>query len=203
MNLAGTDVILGLDPAYGMRKHPGVAVVSNERLIAAAAVVIPSSIARDHDLGSRVHKIADFVVAWFRHFVPYPHPFFGGSDKPKSLTLVWEWPQVYGVGKSRVDPNDLPPLAALGNAVARDMRPDVIVTPKPREWQAGTSKNVDGPAWDCTRGAKLRTRLMPEELALIPESHDAIDAVCLALHPTSRALAVQRRVYPGASPRRG
>lgn len=193
------DITLGLDPAYGIRKHPGVAVLRDGVLIAAAALELPWKYYRDLDLGARVDAIAISTVAWFRNFVPVAHPFFQGSDKPNRLTLVWEWPQVYGVGKSRVDPNDLPPLAALGSAVTRDLRPDVIITPKPREWQAGTSKNTEGPAWDCSRGSKLRARLTPEELALIPDSHDAIDAVCLALHATPRALAIPRRVFPGAT----
>lgn len=180
-------VSLGLDPAYGKNKRPGVAVAVDGRLTAVSSIRVPGRVAEEHDLGARVNVIADLVVAWF---VDKYTILRGAGD---TLELVYEWPQIYGVGTSRVDPNDLPPLAALGAAVARDLRPTSIVTPKPREWQGGTSKNLDEPK-NSSRYKRIAAIITPAELELIPDDHDAIDAACLALHVTPSALALPRRV---------
>lgn len=184
------EVSLGLDPAYGKGKHPGVAAAIDGILVAAEAIKVPRRLGDELDLGARVHAYADLVSLWFRMLMErrWIQPACG--DK---VTLVYEWPQVYGVGHSRGDPNDLPPLAALGAAVARDLKPNRIVTPKPREWQGGTSKNLDAPK-DSSRYKRIAAIITPAELALIPDDHDAIDAACLALHVTPSALARPRRV---------
>ncbi len=183
-----SELSLGLDPAYGKGKRPGVAVALDGRLLLADGLEVPGKVT-DLELGARVDKIAEMVACWFTLWaIPRIERHAGDT-----LTLVYEWPQVYGVGTSRGDPNDLPPLAALGAAVARELRPNRIVTPKPREWQGGTSKNLAEPK-NSSRFKRLAALIPPAELELIPDDHDAIDAACLALHVTPAALALPRRV---------
>lgn len=183
-----SELSLGLDPAYGKGKHPGVAVALDGRLLLAQGIKVPGKVT-ELELGARVDAIAELVVNWFRLYA-LPRIDRHAGD---TLTLVYEWPQIYGVGVSRVDPNDLPPLAALGAAVARDLRPNRIVTPLPREWQGGTSKNLKEPR-DSSRYKRIAAIIPASELIVIPDDHDAIDAACLALHVTPSALALPRRV---------
>lgn len=186
------ELSLGLDPAYGKGKRPGVAAVLDGRLIAVDSIKVPGKVSAEPDLGARIDAIAELVGTWFRMIAVEGRVRRACGDR---ITLVYEWPQIYGVGSSKGDPNDLPGLAALGAAVARELRPNRVVTPKPREWQGGTSKNLDAPK-DSSRYKRLAAILKdrPGELALIPDDHDAIDAVGLAFHVTPSALALPRRV---------
>ncbi len=186
--------IIGLDPALN---SCGLAIVRDGELVAAVRMISDAKLIR-LPIGARCDEVAARLVHWLNG---------AWVHVDRDVTLVYEWPQIYSVGKSKGDPNDLLALAAIGAAVARALPATLgcrinILTPTPREWQGGTSKSIKGDPWISTRGYKLKARLTPAEIERIPNSHDAIDAVGLALHATDRALAIQRRVYPGASPRR-
>ncbi len=183
--------IVGLDPSI---RSPGLAVIRDGVLVAALRVKLSAATLAIEDHGERVKAVAAEIAYWIRNNV--------GHD-PEGVTLVYEWPQIYGPGKSTGDPKDLIALAAIGASVEGRLAStfDKIITPKPRQWTAGTSKNTKGPAWDCTRGRRLQAILTPAEFALVPAQHDAIDAACLALFPTGRALHVPRRVKTRGGPR--
>lgn len=174
--------ILGLDPSIN---SPGLSLVVDDVLLIAVRLRLTAATLAIEERGARTNAVAMECASWCKCIAP-------GCSVDR---VVYEWPQIYGVGKSKGDPNDLIALAAIGAAVARDldMSSSEIITPLPREWQAGTKKRLTGNAWDCTRGAKLDARLTREERANVENLHDAIDAACLALHPTERALAKRRR----------
>lgn len=183
--------VIGLDPAIN---SPGIARLRNGVLEHAWNVKIPTSFKR-MPMGERIQAVAEQIMSeiWKRTALLR-------IDAPGDV-FVYECPQIYGVGVSKVDPNNLIMLAEVGAAVAAQLRPHAIQRPTPREWTGGTSKNTDAP-FNSSRWRRVKALLTEAEAAVVPEQHDAIDAVGLALHPTPRALALPRRVYPGASPRR-
>lgn len=171
------NVIVGLDPAIN---SPGLAILVDNRVVAATAIAGRRKALTVLPLGERINAVAALCSTWIDDSTIG----LGSIDM-----LVYERPQIYGAASSRTDPDSLLTLAALAGAVAFYLRPTHILCPTPREWSAGTSKNKTGSCWDSTRGARLRGILSENELAIIPDSHDALDAVGLALHATSRALA--------------
>ena len=85
-----------------------------------------------------------------------------------------------------------------------------ILTPTPAEWIGQLSKvcpacrgkakkkcsECRGSAWETPRGRRIRSRLTPAELALVPDQNDAIDAVGLGLYALGR-LTPQRSLSNG------
>lgn len=127
--------------------------------------------------------------------------------------IVWEWPKIYTVGKSKGDPNDLVPMAAVGTSLATMLISSVnhIFTPEPHDWigsipkqcpkckrtpGARTCKVCQGSAWRTPRGSLIELSLHEHERGRVPDQHDAIDAVGIGLWKLKR-LAL-RRVFPGA-----
>lgn len=122
-------------------------------------------------------------------------------------TLVTEWPQIYKATKSKGDPNDLIALAAIGSMVARaceSWRSSENLAlrslcPTVKQWSGGIPKEIKGKlpkdAWSSPRGKRIASVLTAAERALIPNSHDAIDAVGIGLWALGRLVPV--RVYPG------
>ena len=193
-------ITLGLDPALN---SPGMGVFRDDVLIAAANVKIAKT-AAELEPAERVRFVARAIVSWFELFVNTQ------LEIPlRPFTVVYERMQIYGVAASEGDPNDLIPLSEIAAAVAFKLEPERVICVTPREWTAGTSKRVKvgnrkklpKSIWEASRGKRVKMILTAEELALIPDQHDALDGVCLAMHATPRALATPRRVFPGASPR--
>lgn len=185
-------IVVGIDPALN---SPGFAILVNGRLKTCSSVKVPGTYRR-MPIGDRIQAVAALIADRIRDAVG-----MRGNDLLSNASLVYECPQIYGVGRSKADPNDLIALAEVGAAVAARLRPTSVLRPTPRDWTAGTSKNTDEP-FNSSRWRRLSMILTAEESAMVPEQHDAIDALGLALHGTDRALAKPRRVYPGASPRR-
>lgn len=111
--------------------------------------------------------------------------------------LVTEWPQIYTAGKSRGDPNDLPPMAGVAMYLAG--RLDVPVQSYlPAEWLGGTCpKSTTGDPWASPRGQRVWEALsQSERLAVVP-THDAIDSVGIGLRYLGRFDVT--RLYSGSS----
>lgn len=184
-----TGDLVALDPGV---RSPGIALFRAGILVAAKRL---KGCTRTKDQpGARWLRVAHIAAAWCTTVKAYPR------------TLVYEKPQIYGVGKSEVDPNDLIGLVGIGSAfagilamgmAAQDVALEVV-TPEPDEWTMGTKKNTEGDPFDCTRARAIFSRLSPEEAELVPASHDALDAVGLGLFATGRFRP--RRVFPGAVP---
>lgn len=142
--------------------------------------------------------VAEQVISWMcqvAHLGQFEHDL-------RVTGLAFERPQIYRESKSRGDHNDLPPLAAIGTAVAcllgaSGVRPRVH-SPTPAEWSGQLPKSTTGDPWRTPRGRRIASRLREDEFNRIPAQHDSVDAVGIGLHALGR-LGV-RRAYPGVSP---
>lgn len=187
--------VLGLDPALN---SPGVAIGHGGVVLAAAALSQPRSQAA-LAVGERALLVAVSCAAWFRQGVA--KQLGKGAELPE-LTLVFELPQVYG-GPRAEDPNDLIALAlvcgAATAALERELGVAAILSPTPREWSKGSKKSKKaGEGWTSQRGAMIARRLSPAERALVPDSHDAIDAVGLVLFAQGRLEPIRVNARPRA-----
>lgn len=154
--------LLAVDP--GLR-NPAAALFIDGVLSRASRVKVPTAY---HKLerGQRCLNVAKLI-----------YDEYGPCGKIDEVVI--EWPKVRR--RLRVDPADLFPLVGVGMAVAGLFNVPVTA-PLPEEWLGGnTPKSKTGDPWDSPRGAKLKPRLSPEELACIVPSHDAIDAVCIGM----------------------
>ena len=174
-------VIVAVDPSV---RSPGVAVIERGELVGAARLPFSAKI---DERGERARQVAALIAAWVR-----PRTLGGGVS-----LVVYEWPQIYRASKSKGDPNDLIALAAVGAGVAAFLAADEIRTPTPHEWIGNLPKATKGDPWKSPRAMRIASRLSPAERARVPDSHDAIDAVGLALWAAGRLTA--RRVLPGAT----
>jgi hypothetical protein len=168
----------------------GLALFDGDGLFYAARVrgVLDAS----HDLGARWASMSLLIWDAVRSRVP---------QHVASVSVAYERPQTYRPTKSKGDANDLHGLAAIGNGLAvlarwswsaHDVRVEVT-SYTPQEWTGCTSKDTRGPAWENPRAERIRVRLSPDELALVPAQHDVIDAVGIGLHALGRF--ARRRVY--------
>ncbi len=100
--------------------------------------------------------------------------------------LVYEWPQIYTLSKSKGDPNSL--LLTVAPAVVLSGLGDFnrVITPTPSEWAGQTKKVTTGDPWKSQRAQMVYRRLDETERSLVPKSHDAIDAVGLGLWALGR-----------------
>ncbi len=164
--------VLALDPSV---RSPGVAVFERGRLTYADRVKVPLS-GWSSD-GERWQMVADAIVSMCRGL-------------PQANIIVYEKPQIYTAVKSKGDPNDLIPLAAIGAIFACRMLqvdppciggPARILTPTPAEWIGQCPKATKGSAFESPRAKRILSRLDAEEMALVPDQHDAIDAIGLGL----------------------
>lgn len=184
--------LITLDPAFGLGKTTSAARWMHGTLIAVGTFTLPKRGITGESAGARMHRVAQAVIAWATELGAAPRLY------------VYEWPQVIRAGRSKGDPNDLPGLAAVGAAVAAGLavlsaRQNVglrVVTRTPAEWTGGVPKVTEGDPWASARGVRVAARLSVAERVLVPDSHDAIDAVGLGLHALGRF--EPRRVFPGA-----
>lgn len=191
-----TDLNLGefiaLDPAI---RSAGIALYRAGQLVAASAVKLPAD--TDADMGARCLEMAESLARWvIRH-----------DATPRAL--VFEWPQVYTVAKSKGSPNDLIPLAGVGMALAGILGLGVaarnvtleVITFRAGEWApaAGKKSTKVSEFETSMRTKRVMRRLSPGEREAIAgiKSHDALDAVGIGLHALDRLEPL--KVYPGAS----
>jgi hypothetical protein len=121
-----------------------------------------------------------------------------GTKQGFNITeMCTEYPQVYKLGKSKGNPNQLLPMVGILVGVASLL--DVNVTSYlPAEWLSGQCpKAEEGNAWDSPRGRRIKEALSIKEIGSIILSHDALDATGVGLFHLGRFKP--RRVYPGST----
>lgn len=189
-------MLLAVDPSV---RSPGAALFENKRLIACTRLVLE----RDESASQGQHWMD--VAQTLRRWARAQH--LGPIDE-----LVFERPQIYTWAKSKGDPNDLIGLAGVGSALAGLLTPSLITTPKPDEWAGQVSKvcpvckgkakrkckTCEGSAFRTPRGQRIMSRLDAAERALVPDQHDALDAVGIGLFAVGR-YGVQRVYSSGPS----
>lgn len=161
-------VILSVDPSV---RSAGVAVFDNRTLIAAHRVTIAK--ADGEDPVNRWRRMALKIVLL----------------APEGVrTLIAERPQIYqrGGGRTKGDPNDLLGLAGVVGALAAYLPLVEVRSVLPATWKGQVSKEP--------MSTRILMALSPEERALVPPSHDAIDAIGIGLHAIGRL--VKRMVIP-------
>lgn len=176
-------IVFAIDPGI---RSPGAAVFVDRQLIAATRIKVPAAV-HEWELGDRVVGVATLIIEWYRMLYP-----IGASE------LVYEWPRIYRASRSKGDPNDLLKTLAIGVAVSTLVKADRVFTPEPATWAGQTKKATKGDPWKSQRAQMIARRLSAAEKALVPKSHDAIDAVGIGLWRVGRFEPVC--VYPGATP---
>lgn len=171
--------LFAVDPSV---RSAGCAAFLDGRLIAAWRIV--REIELGEAPGQRWYGIARVIVASVHQRLP----FVTSLDE-----LVFELPQIYTAVKSKGDPNDLIGLAGVSGTVAGIMAPRKITSPTPAQWAGQVKKATKGSAKDSPRALRILSRLDAAESALVPNQHDAIDAIGLGLFALGRL--AQRRVY--------
>lgn len=183
-------MLLALDPGTN---SPGIALFENGQLRAANR--IQGSNYRLLPDGQRWLEVAKSIATWLQ--------IMGCDDLINDL--VFEKPQWYAATKSKGDPNQLAGVAGVAAAtcgILATLSCDGfrIKSPTPAEWIGQLSKvcpvckgkakkkcpECRGSAWETPRGRRIRSRLSPAELALVPDQNDAIDAVGLGLWALGR-----------------
>lgn len=167
---------LALDPGT---RNPAMALFVCGRLARAERVKVPAAVREIDDEGERARQIAELLEAWVL------------QRCDALVALVYECPQIYGVGKGKGNPNSLMPLAMIGAGLAMALRVPVI-SPKPAEWIGQIRKSEVGDPWGSPRGMLIARRLK-DEIAQCESTHDAVDAAGLGLW----ALGRLDKVYPG------
>lgn len=183
-------MLLALDP--GMNSPGAALFVPNTpgmMLRHAARISIPPAFASRPD-GARWLAVAHEIARW-------------ANALGRIQAVVFERPQWYTAAKSKGDPNQLAGVAGVAANVTGILsvcEPLEVYSPKPAEWIGQLSKvcpvcegkakrkcgECKGSAWETPRGRRIRSRLEPDELALVPDQNDAIDAVGLGLWALGR-----------------
>lgn len=179
-------ITLAVDPSLnstGVALFDGVTLFGCGRLRGLAAGVDPA-----HRCRAMARAVFEFVDG---------HP-----DR-----LAVEWPQVYKSTRSKGDPNDLLGLAGICAAVAALYPRAEVKSFLPDEWQPAPKVSperkarklgpIDSEAFTSPRGLRIMGRLSDAERALVPMSHDVVDAVGIGL--TALGRLKKQRLYPGAT----
>lgn len=182
-------VILAIDPGI---RSPGAALFVDGELAAATRIKVPSKLHKG-ELGERANAVGLLIAAW-------QHDTYSALGLCAYMDVVYEWPQIYRASKSKGSPNDLLKTLATGAAAVAKLGglARTVTTPTPHDWAGNTKKATKGDPWDSERARMVARRLTPAERALVPDSHDAIDAVALGLWKAKRFEPI--RVNFGATP---
>lgn len=165
--------LLAIDP--GLR-YPAIARFEDGVLVYASRVPIPRGITTHTPVLERCRAIAIALIGDYRPDV-----------------VITEYPQIYVREKSKGDPNNLIPLAAIGACIAGLLPSTKIISPKPKDWTGNLPKSEEGNPWDSPRGRRIWGRLSAEERVRVVPSHDAVDSVGIGLWYLGRF--DRRRVY--------
>lgn len=181
MNDVGT--LLAVDPGI---RSPGVALFHGGRLAAAACVKFPIDTALCD--GERCLVAAQAIVRWVNQMIAPRWP----------NAVAFEWPQIYK-HDTPSKANAVVPMAGVDMAVAsmfNMLGPVRVLTWVPAEIWGQLPKHKTGSALKSPRGQRIASRLTPEELAVVVDQHDALDAVGIGLHACGR-LGVRRSLSSG------
>jgi hypothetical protein len=205
-SMSAADSILAVDP--GLR-HPAAALFRRGTLQAAARIRVPEAWHK-LDVAERCRRIGGAIQDWAcghgldmdAMVEAYDLDRAGDARRARALRqergvvrVTLEWPQIYSVSRSKGDPNDLPPLAGIGAAIAS--RLDVeAVSYKPAQWIRQIKKTETGDPLKSPRGRLIWRCLRSEERDRVVLSHDALDATGLGLHDLGR---LRRHIYPGSA----
>jgi hypothetical protein len=185
-------VLLSLDPGLN---SPGIAAFFGGDLVHAERVAIPASFAELED-GDRWLRVALTIAA-------RGTAIFRRDTTQSCLGVIFERPQWYSKAKSKGDPNQLAGVAGVAACTVGVLSQAFALrvhSPTPAEWIGQLSKVCPacrgkakkkctvcrGSAWATPRGRRIRSRLSPAELDLVPDQNDAIDAVGLGLWALGR-----------------
>ena len=179
--------LLALNPSIC---SPGAAVFRDGRLIAATRVRVTP--APGLNASERCLVAADAVAKWVT------------EQEARPIALAHEWPQIYAAAKSKGNPNDLiymagvnlALVAAYSIAAARRNVQLRVLCYLPAEWIGQLPKSTRGSAKSSPRAQRILSRLEPDEADVLPDQHDAIDAVGIGLHALGR-LGVRRALASG------
>ncbi len=203
-----TDSILAIDPGLN---NPALALFRRGRLHAASRVK-PEASWSSLNVGERCRRIGVVLHDWacdngldmdamleaaLKDQGDFPDEARELRQTHGIVALVTEWPQIYRAGKSKGNPNDLPPMVGVSMTLAG--RLDVPVTAYlPVEWLHGQCPKAEsGDPWRSPRGQRVWTALDRDERNNVIPSHDAIDAVGIGLFYLGRFDA--RRLFPGST----
>lgn len=178
---------------------PGVALFDDAAgvLFRAGRVPIPDAVATFPD-GARWLRVAHLIYTWLTTESGINH-----IESRMITKAVFERPQFYTRAKSKGDPNKLvgvTGVAANLTGILSCHNALNVFSPTPAEWIGQLSKvcpvckgkakkkcpECRGSAWETPRGRYIRKRLSADELALVPDQNDAIDAVGLGLWALKR-----------------
>lgn len=187
--------LLAIDPSLN---SPGMSLFRHGVLAACGRIRIHKDFAA-LGIGARCLRVAQEIAVWYSE-----------QEEIGTLrTIVFEWPQIYIDAKSKGDQNNLLGLVGVGQSLAAmftignvhaSQRPPEVVTPTPADWTGQLPKTVNGKlpksAWESPRGARVRSKLQPGELRLVPDQHDAVDSLGLGLWSLGRYTL--HRVFSGA-----
>lgn len=172
--------LLALDPSIN---SAGVAVFRDGDLIATETIKVKFK----GDILARCLHISEAMAVWA----------LGVPCRP--AVLVVEWPKIYKVGKSKVDPKDIVPLAGVAGCLAGLLRQNGALRPLhddlecvsylPKEWAGHPPKveTVKG-CKSSPRALRIVSRLNHAERVVWDaiKYHDAIDAVGIGLKHLGR-----------------
>ena len=166
-------MLLAIDPSVN---SPGVALFDGDVLIAADRATAPKEWSKLGD-GDRWLRVARSIVLWA-----------DTACAQRIRIVVFERPQWYQRAKSKGDPNQLAGLAGVAGAVTGILGPHfpTVLSPTPAEWIGQLPKATRGSAKKSPRAARILSRLGENELKLVPDQHDALDAVGLGLWALGR-----------------
>lgn len=181
--------LLAIDPSI---RSPGAAVFRDGMLVAAARIAFPINV----NLGklARCVAAADAITGWVV------------SLGAKPDILVCEYPQIYSEGKGKGNPNDLIHMAGVNGCLAstfliasyqrKTTTSFQVLSYLPAEWIGQLPKSTRGSAGASPRGKRILSRLTIDERSVLPDQHDAFDAVGIGLHALGR-LGVKRALSSG------
>jgi len=171
--------LLAVDPGLNA---PACSVFRAGVLIRAGAVSIPTKL-KKMDLVARCREVSVLIHRWY---------WDGRTDLLSNVPLeqlVFERPQVYSVGQSDCDPNDLPPMLGIDVGVACLNGNIPVTSYLPREWTGQRPKATSGDPWKSPRGVFTWERLGASErqlLASVKVTHDVLDSLGIGMYRLGR-----------------
>lgn len=174
--------LVAVDPGMNCA---GLALFRDGQLVGAVSITVPDDVG--HEL-KRVSLMAQRIVFEARVILP------------EAQRLAFEWPQVYDAraGKSKGNPNNLLPLAALGGALAPMFREVEMFTPREWKGQVGKPRSKKDPYIITDRVLDRLTDDEAESVRTVPMgAWDTWDAIGIGLHALGRFK--RKRVFPGAT----